>query len=448
MNRLLMLLILTCLSLKPLVNAEPNTMIKMSENKRISVSFQDIPIRQALQILAEFNQFDIVVSDNVQGDISLRLEQVLWEQALDVILQTNGLGKRTLDNIIMIAPEEDFGLRKQHETQMLKMEKELERLGSRVVRVHFAKASELADTLSSGQVGLSSRGSVSVDARTNSLVIRDHEDNLNEISEMIAMLDIPIEQVQIEARLVTISEGDLEELGVRWGVAGSRGNIETGGSLEGLTSSPDNLSLDDVLNVNLGATNPNASGIAFSVGSLSGVMLDLELSALQAESKAEIISSPRLITANKKTAYIEQGTEIPYLEAASSGATSVSFKKAVLSLEVTPQITPNHQIVLDLNVTQNSPGETVRTGFGEAVSIDTQRIGTQVLVNNNETIVLGGIYQYDIRTSVDKVPVLAELPLIGSLFRRTYESRRKKELLIFVTPTVIEEQVMQKRSFE
>lgn len=233
---------------------------------------------------------------------------------------------------------------------------------------------------------------------------------------------------------------------MRWGVSSNNGSFTVGGSIEGnhpsqITPYDDNggnSAIDDYLNVNLGATSPNASSIAFQVAKLgSDTLLDLELSALQQESKAEIISSPRLITTNKKPAYIEQGTEIPYLESSSSGATSVAFKKAVLSLKVTPQITPDNRLVLDLSVTQDRPGQVVKTGTGEAVAIDTQRIGTQVLVNNGETVVLGGIFQHSVSSTVDKVPLLGDLPVLGALFRRSYENVGKSELLIFVTPKVV-----------
>jgi type IV pilus assembly protein PilQ len=234
----------------------------------------------------------------------------------------------------------------------------------------------------------------------------------------------------------------LDELGVRWGFSSTNGSTTAGGSIE---SNLDQVGLlqgdstvDDFLNVNLAASASNASSIAFQVAKLgSDLLLDLELSALQRESKAEVISSPRLITTNKKPAYIEQGTEIPYLESSSSGATSIAFKKAVLSLKVTPQITPDNRLVLDLSVTQDRPGEVVKTGTGEAVSINTQRIGTQVLVDNGETVVLGGIFQHNVTDTVDKVPLLGDLPLLGGLFRRSYQSMGKSELLIFVTPKVV-----------
>jgi type IV pilus assembly protein PilQ len=292
---------------------------------------------------------------------------------------------------------------------------------------------------------LSERGHITSDERTNVILIRDHAKNITAILDVIKHLDIPVKQVQIEARIVTINEGDLDELGIRWGFSHTKDEVTTGGSIESNLAavglySPENESLpiDDFLNVNLGLANPNAASIAFQVAKLgSDTLLDLELSALQSESKAEIISSPRLITTNKMPAYIEQGTEIPYLEAASSGATSVSFRKAVLSLMVTPQITPDNRLVLDLNITQDRPGETVKTGRGEAVAINTQRIGTQILVNNGETVVLGGIYQNSIISSTEKVPLLGDLPYLGHLFKRTSEKLSKSELLIFITPKVI-----------
>ena len=266
--------------------------------------------------------------------------------------------------------------------------------------------------------------------------------NIDIIREIVDTLDIPVKQVQIEARIVSVSEGNLDELGVRWGFSSTNGSTTAGGSIE---SNLDQVGLlkgdstvDDFLNVNLAASASNASSIAFQVAKLgSDLLLDLELSALQRESKAEVISSPRLITTNKKPAYIEQGTEIPYLESSSSGATSIAFKKAVLSLKVTPQITPDNRLVLDLSVTQDRPGEVVKTGTGEAVSINTQRIGTQVLVDNGETVVLGGIFQHNVTDTVDKVPLLGDLPLLGGLFRRSYQSMGKSELLIFVTPKVV-----------
>jgi type IV pilus assembly protein PilQ len=418
------------------------------EGKLISINFQDIPVRNVLQLIADYNDFNLVVSDSVAGNLTLRLDGVPWQQVLDIILQVKGLDKRVDGNVILVAPKAELDLREQQALEKSRLEEELGELKSEIIKINFAKATDIADMIGGdGSVSmLSDRGSITIDERTNSLLIRELEENITVIRGIIESLDIPVKQVQIEARIVTVTEGNLDELGVRWGVSSTNGSFTVGGSIEGnhlssITPYDDNSGnsvIDDFLNVNLGATSPNASSIAFQVAKLgSDTLLDLELSALQQESKAEIISSPRLITTNKKPAYIEQGTEIPYLESSSSGATSVAFKKAVLSLKVTPQITPDNRLVLDLSVTQDRPGQVVKTGTGEAVAIDTQRIGTQVLVNNGETVVLGGIFQHSVSSTVDKVPLLGDLPVLGALFRRSYENVGKSELLIFVTPKVV-----------
>jgi type IV pilus assembly protein PilQ len=429
---------------------EPKKSILDREGKLISINFQDIPVRNVLQLIADYNDFNLVVSDSVSGNLTLRLDGVPWQQVLDIILQVKGLDKRVDGNVILVAPRAELDLREQQALEKSRLEQELGELKSEIIKINFAKATDIADMIGGdGSVSmLSDRGSITIDERTNSLLIRELAENISVIREIIESLDIPVKQVQIEARIVTVTEGNLDELGVRWGVSSTNGSFKVGGSIEGNyptiqpynggDSGDDSSALDNYLNVNLGATSPNASSIAFQVAKLgSDTLLDLELSALQQESKAEIISSPRLITTNKKPAYIEQGTEIPYLESSSSGATSVSFKKAVLSLKVTPQITPDNRLVLDLSVTQDRPGQVVKTGTGEAVAIDTQRIGTQVLVNNGETVVLGGIFQHSVSNTVDKVPVLGDLPLLGALFRRSYENVGKSELLIFVTPKVV-----------
>ncbi|PMN52026.1 fimbrial protein [Vibrio lentus] len=434
---------------KPLVKesvAEKSVLEK--EGKLISINFQDIPVRNVLQLIADYNDFNLVVSDSVSGNLTLRLDGVPWQQVLDIILQVKGLDKRVDGNVILVAPKAELDLREQQALEKSRLEEELGELKSEIIKINFAKATDIADMIGGeGAVSmLSDRGSITIDERTNSLLIRELEENIAVIRGIIESLDIPVKQVQIEARIVTVTEGNLDELGVRWGVSSTNGSFKVGGSIEGnhpsqIAPYDDNggdSAIDDYLNVNLGATSPNASSIAFQVAKLgSDTLLDLELSALQQESKAEIISSPRLITTNKKPAYIEQGTEIPYLESSSSGATSVAFKKAVLSLKVTPQITPDNRLVLDLSVTQDRPGQVVKTGTGEAVAIDTQRIGTQVLVNNGETVVLGGIFQHSISSTVDKVPLLGDLPVLGALFRRSYENVGKSELLIFVTPKVV-----------
>ncbi|MCX2792381.1 type IV pilus secretin PilQ [Vibrio sp. Sgm 5] len=434
----------------------PDKSILEKEGKLISINFQDIPVRNVLQLIADYNQFNLVVSDSVEGNLTLRLDGVPWQQVLDIILQVKGLDKRVDGNVILVAPKDELDLREKQQLEKQKLEQEMGDLSSEVIKVNFAKASDIAEMINGeGNISmLSDRGSMTIDERTNSLLIRELPSNIEVIREIIESLDIPVKQVQIEARIVTINEGNMDELGVRWGFTSINGSHTVGGSIENNLATiglydggggdgegedgGGSVGIDDFLNVNLAATSPNATSLAFQVAKLgSDTLLDLELSALQQESKAEIISSPRLITTNKKPAYIEQGTEIPYLESSSSGATSVTFKKAVLSLKVTPQITPDNRLVLDLSVTQDRPGQVVKTGTGEAVAIDTQRIGTQVLVNNGETVVLGGIFQHSITNSVDKVPLLGDLPLLGALFRRSYENVGKSELLIFVTPKVV-----------
>ncbi|EKO3851613.1 type IV pilus secretin PilQ [Vibrio harveyi] len=434
----------------------PDKSILEKEGKLISINFQDIPVRNVLQLIADYNQFNLVVSDSVEGNLTLRLDGVPWQQVLDIILQVKGLDKRVDGNVILVAPKDELDLREKQQLEKQKLEQEMGELSSEIIKVNFAKASDIAEMINGeGNISmLSERGSMTIDERTNSLLIRELPENIQVIREIIESLDIPVKQVQIEARIVTINEGNMDELGVRWGFTSINGSHTVGGSIENNLATiglydggggdgdgedgGGSVGIDDFLNVNLAATSPNATSIAFQVAKLgSDTLLDLELSALQQESKAEIISSPRLITTNKKPAYIEQGTEIPYLESSSSGATSVTFKKAVLSLKVTPQITPDNRLVLDLSVTQDRPGQVVKTGTGEAVAIDTQRIGTQVLVNNGETVVLGGIFQHSITNSVDKVPLLGDLPLLGALFRRSYENVGKSELLIFVTPKVV-----------
>lgn len=433
----------------------PDKSILEKEGKLISINFQDIPVRNVLQLIADYNQFNLVVSDSVEGNLTLRLDGVPWQQVLDIILQVKGLDKRVDGNVILVAPTDELDLREKQQLEKQQLEQTMGELSSEIIKVNFAKASDITEMINGeGNISmLSERGSMTIDERTNSLLIRELPENIEVIREIIESLDIPVKQVQIEARIVTINEGNMDELGIRWGFTSINGNNTVGGSIEnnlatiGLYNGGgegedggdgDGVGIDDFLNVNLAATSPNATSIAFQVAKLgSDTLLDLELSALQQESKAEIISSPRLITTNKKPAYIEQGTEIPYLESSSSGATTVTFKKAVLSLKVTPQITPDNRLVLDLSVTQDRPGQVVKTGTGEAVAIDTQRIGTQVLVNNGETVVLGGIFQHSITNSVDKVPLLGDLPLLGALFRRSYENVGKSELLIFVTPKVV-----------
>ncbi|PMI38267.1 fimbrial protein [Enterovibrio norvegicus] len=425
-----------------------------SGNSRISINFQDIPVRSVLQMVAEHNGFNLVVSDSVDGSLTLRLDDVPWQKALDTILKVKGLDKRETGNILLVAPKAELDEQERLVLEKRRHERELASLRSEVIQIKYANAEDLKTLLDGGDDDeedegislLSERGSLAFDVRTNSLVIKDLSDNIEIVKSLIEILDVPVEQVEIEARIVTVEEGVLDEIGVRWGVTNTNGSFSTSGSIEGQgqqfgdadSGGEGSSSVNDMLNVNLAATSINAPSVAFQVANLGkNLLLDLELSALQAESSAEIISSPRLLTTNKRAAYIEQGTELPYLEASSSGAAAVSFKKAVLSLSVTPQITPDNKLVLDLEVTQDKPAGSVVAGGGEAMAISTQRIGTQVLVNDGETVVLGGIYQHEMTEKVDKVPLLGDIPGLGQLFRRDYENMTKRELLIFVTPRII-----------
>ncbi|WP_448546942.1 type IV pilus secretin PilQ [Thalassotalea fusca] len=407
--------------------------------RAISLNFQDISVRTVLQIIADYNGFNLVTSDTVSGNITLRLDGVPWDQALDIILKVRGLDKRMEGNILMVAPSDELAAREARELQAKQQVEELAPLYSEFVQVNYAKAAEFASLIKSEENSiLSPRGSVSVDERTNTLLIRDTAKSIEDIKRMVGVLDIPVRQVVIESRMVTVKDNINEELGIRWGVTDTDGEYATSGSLGGANSANGGVtpSIDNRMNVNLPVQTP-AGSIAFQVARLAdGTILDLELSAMEKENKGEIIASPRITTANQKEAYIEQGVEIPYQEAASSGATATQFKKAVLSLTVTPHITPDNRIILDLVVTQDTVSEVTN---GQAPAIDTQRIGTQVLVNNGETIVLGGIYQQSIVNTVSKVPVLGDIPYFGWMFRNTNNFNEKKELLIFVTPRVVTE---------
>ena len=420
---------------------------KKYDGRSLSLNFQSISVRTVLQIIADYNDFNLVTSDTVEGDITLRLDDVPWDQALDLILQTKGLDKRIEGNILMIAPSEELAIRERQQLENQLEVKELAPLYSEYLQINYAKASDIAKLLKSEDSSLlTSRGSAVVDERTNTLLVRDTEETLENVHRLIEVLDIPIRQVLIEARMVTVKDDVSEDLGIQWGITDQQGYRGTSGSLEGAQSIANGIipALADRLNVALPAP-AGAASIAFHVAKLAdGTILDMELSALEQENKGEIIASPRIMTSNQKAAYIEQGVEITYVEASSSGASTVSFKKAVLSLRVTPQITPDNRVILDLEITQDSQGKVVATPLGEAVSIDTQRIGTQVLVNDGETIVLGGIYQQNLISRVSKVPILGDIPFLGFLFRSTSDKNERQELLIFVTPKIISEDIKYK----
>ncbi|WP_276753637.1 type IV pilus secretin PilQ [Pseudoalteromonas marina] len=412
---------------------------KEYQGRPMTLNFQDISVRAALQIIAGYNDFNLVTSDSVTGNITLRLDGVPWDQALDVVLRIKGLDKRMDGSILMVAPAEELAAREAKDLKAKQQVEDLEPLYSEYMRLNYAKAEDFADLLKTDINSIiTPRGSVSVDQRTNTLLVKDTVKSIENIRRMIETLDIPVQQVVIESRMVTVRDNVTEDLGVRWGFSDQQGSDGISGSLEGAETISNGVipDLTDRLNVNLPITNPAAS-IGLHIAKLAnGTLIDLELSALEEENKGEIIASPRIIAANQQKARIEQGTEIPYTESASSGATTVSFKKAVLSLEVTPHITPDNKVILDLIITQDTRGDTVQTGTGEAVSIDTQEIQTQVLVENGQTIVLGGIFQQQIINTTNKVPVLGDIPYVGRLFKSTSEFNEKRELLIFVTPKI------------
>ena len=413
------------------------------QGRPMTLNFQDISVRAALQIIAGYNDFNLVTSDSVTGNITLRLDGVPWDQALDVVLRIKGLDKRMDGSILMVAPAEELAAREAKDLKAKQQVEDLEPLYSEYIRLNYAKAENFADLLKTDTNSIiTARGSVSVDQRTNTLLVKDTVKSIENIRRMIETLDIPVQQVVIESRMVTVRDNVTEDLGVRWGFSDQGSSVGISGSLEGAegiynaTSTSDAPSISDRLNVNLPITNPAAS-IGLHIAKLAnGTLIDLELSALEEENKGEIIASPRIIAANQQKARIEQGTEIPYTESASSGATTVSFKKAVLSLEVTPHITPDNKVILDLIITQDTRGDTVQTGTGEAVSIDTQEIQTQVLVENGQTVVLGGIFQQQIINTTSKVPILGDIPYVGRLFKTTSEFNEKRELLIFVTQKI------------
>ncbi len=435
--------------------------------QKLSLNFQDIEVRSVLQLIADFTGFNLVASDTVNGRITIRLQNVPWDQALDIILRTKGLDKRRNGNVILIAPADELAAREKQEAEGKKQLEQLEQLRTEYIRLSYAKVADIETLITSGRnttsissnntdatVGslLSPRGTVSKDVRTNTLIIHDVTRKIDEIRSLIEKLDVPVRQVMIEARIVRATDSFSKELGVKWGVL-SKGiannrNLLVGGSTTTLMdlrnpaaasygsgakytiTTPQNLSVD------MGATGTGASRIAFGLLSMSNLMLDLELSALQADGKGEVVATPKVLTTDKQKARIAAGTQIPYQAATSSGATSVQFINAELSLEVTPSITPDGRIGMELFVNSDTPGEIQPTGIR---AIDTNRVSTNVLINDGQTVVLGGIFQNQITNSVTKTPFLGDLPYVGRLFQHNVKSNDKQELLIFVTPRLVSE---------
>ncbi|MEL6448392.1 MAG: type IV pilus secretin PilQ [Pseudomonadota bacterium] len=427
--------------------------------ERVTLNFQDIEVRAVLQVLAEISGRNIVVSDTVSGSLTLRLKNVPWDQALDIVMTTRGLDKRENGNVIIVAPATEIAAREQSDLESKAAILELEPVYSEFLQINYAKAADMATLISDGI--LTERGAVSIDERTNTLLLRDTADSLRNIRRLVQELDIPVQQVLIESRIVTVNDDFTRELGARLGltaldssdpdnlvaITGSATNANnivasaTDNIAAGVPTSPFPVNVGtafDRYNVNLPLTNPAGT---FALAILeSDYIVDLELSALQAEGRGEIVSSPRVVTANQTEAVIKQGVEIPFQEAAASGATAVTFKEAVLSLTVTPQITPDGNIAMDLRVSQDTVGQVFTViGGGAIPSIDTREVETQVLVSNGQTVVLGGIYETEVRETVSKVPVLGDIPGLGNLFKTTQRINNKSELLIFVTPKILEE---------
>jgi type IV pilus assembly protein PilQ len=464
------------IEIKPVVKLPPELRdVKEYTGERLTLNFQDIETRAVLQLLADTSGQNMVISDTVAGNVTLRLQNVPWDQALDIVMRTKGLDMRREGNVMFIAPAAEIAAREKELLAARQQVQELSPLRTEYLQINYAKASDLAALIKSGKGSslLSDRGSVAIDERTNTLLLQDTTDRLADVRRLVSTLDIPVRQVLIEARIVIVNDDYSRELGVRFGantvfrqggsdglgfVGNPLGNEDeedgigispfpqlgnpprgtpttTGGQVGGVELQPDPR---DRYLVNLPVANP-AGRIALTLLD-SDYLVDLELSAAQAEGRGEIISSPRLITANQREATIEQGVEIPYQESSSSGATTTSFKKAVLSLKVTPQITPDNRVILDLTVAKDSVGQLVASATGGFVpSIDTREIVTQVLVNDGQTVVLGGILETERRDAETKVPWLGDVPILGRLFKTTSKTDNKDELLIFVTPRILRE---------
>ncbi|MGB0359990.1 MAG: type IV pilus secretin PilQ, partial [Endozoicomonas sp.] len=399
---------------------------------KLSLNFQNIEVRAVLQLIADFTDLNLVASDTVGGNVTLRLQNVPWDQALDIVLKAKGLDKRLEGNVLTVAPAAEIAAREREQLENEQQISELAPVYTDLVQINYADAAEISEVIQgSGDAGLlTERGSVQVVDRTNSLLVKDTQAKLDELRDLIEQLDIPIRQVMIEARIVTLSSSLREELGVKW--SGQKAEIDAGsGTVDIGGRGDDNIFTD------LSVTGVASTAIQIGLSTNSG-LLNLELSALLSDGGGEVISQPKVITADKKTAIIKSGKEIPYEEKTSSGATSVAFKDAVLGLEVTPQITPDGRVIMDIKI--NNDDTTEETSNSVPI-ISTNEITTQVLVEDGETVVLGGVFKQSKRSGVSKVPVLGDIPYIGALFRSKTESDEKEELLVFITPRVVTDSI-------
>ncbi|MFL1516468.1 type IV pilus secretin PilQ [Pseudomonas prosekii] len=414
--------------------------------EKLSLNFQDIDVRSVLQLIADFTNLNLVASDTVQGGITLRLQNVPWDQALDLVLKTKGLDKRMIGNVLLVAPADEIAARERQELESQKQIAELAPLRRELLQVNYAKAADIAklfQSVTSAEAKIDERGSITVDERTNNIIAYQTQDRLDELRRIVAQLDIPVRQVMIEARIVEANVDYDKSLGVRWGGSiQNKGNWNASGVSSGANGSttigtPGSTSTNSPF-VDMGtAANTSGLGIAFIT---DNVLLDLELTAMEKTGNGEIVSQPKVVTSDKETAKILKGTEIPYQEASSSGATSVSFKEASLSLEVTPQITPDNRIIMEVKVTKDEPDYLNKVQ--DVPPIKKNEVNAKVLVNDGETIVIGGVFSNTQSKVVDKVPFLGDVPYLGRLFRRDVVSEKKSELLVFLTPRIMNNQAI------
>lgn len=410
----------------------------IKEEEFVQLQFKQAPIQDVLISFAKLKGINLITSGEITGTVTMELSHIPWHRALALIAQVNDLEFELDEQILLVAPQGQLAkYRVKQQAQIAELQ-QITPLSTEVFPLKYANAQQLSQVIQGAKQRLmSSRGVLVADGRTNSLIATDTHAALAELKKVLHKLDSPAKQVLIEARIVMVRQNLDEQLGIQWGLSGTElsEQLSTSGSLNALNN--DNSNYLDRLNVNLPAANP-AGRVAVQVAKLAdGLLLDLELSALERESKGEIIASPRILATHQQTSKIEQGTEIPYLQAAAHGATSVAFKKAVLSLQVTPQITPKGKVILDLLITQDARGDTVLTSTGPAVAIDTQQIATKVIAQDKQTIVLGGIYQQQLVESENRVPILADIPYLGRWFRSDASYQEKRQLLVFVTPKLL-----------
>ncbi|WP_282281752.1 type IV pilus secretin PilQ [Pseudomonas sp. PS02302] len=449
------------LSVKPLTTEEKEKRAAdrfTYTGEKLSLNFQDIDVRSVLQLIADFTNLNLVASDTVQGNITLRLQNVPWDQALDLILKTKGLDKRQIGNVLLVAPADEIAARERQELESQKQIQQLAPLRRDLIQVNYAKAADIAklfQSVTSADKTADERGSISVDERTNSIIAYQTQNRLDELRRIVSQLDIPVRQVMIEARLVEANVDYSKQLGVRWGGNASSGNFAVYGkdgattvdSTTGQVFLPGTSTVGGFTSasgvaptpfVDMGVSGSTSGiGVGFMVG---GKMLDLQLSALQSSGNGEIISQPKVVTSDKETAKILRGTEIPYQEASSSGATSTSFKQAALSLEVTPQITPDNRIIMEVKVNKDAPD--YQNALNGVPPISKNEVNAKVLVSDGETIVLGGVFSNTQTKSTTKVPMLGDIPYVGRLFRRDSVTDSKVELLIFLTPRIMNNQAI------